>query len=612
MSSPKLYTLFFFFFLLSTHASFSQETIFAKDYGLIPNSFVDQSENMQKALEACKKSSAKKLILEKGRYDFFPISASKRILFISNTASEVEWPDKTKHIGLLIEDQNNLTIEGNQSEFVFHGKMTPFAIIRSSNIRIDGINTNFERPTMSELQILSSSDSEIIANVHPSSKYSIQNGKVLWYGEGWYNTPELHTILSDTVQGINQYSSFKPFQEANAEELGVNRLRFTGKFDPQKYPVGGILSMRNTIRDEVGGFVYRSKNIELSDLNIHYMHGLGITSQFSENLTYKNINITPSKGRAITSFADGMHFSGCKGKILIDNCHYKGLHDDPVNIHGTYLQIVEKINDKELLLEFKHHQSFGFDAFLPGDTIGVVSQEAIQPMGKLIVEKVETISPRKIKITFQGKLNSKVKIGDAVENLTWTPEVMVKNSRFEGTNARGILVTTPKKVIIENNTFFRTGMHGVLIAADVNSWFESGAVSDVTIRDNRFIDCGYNLSSNNYAIAILPENKKIVNGHFVHRNICIENNSFETFSPNILIANSTQGLKFIKNRINIDENKPAFETFRNNSGKFIVLNDVKDVIIKDNQSNKSDIYIELSNSNKKEISTDFKTTVVTK
>jgi hypothetical protein len=39
-------------------------------------------------------------------------------------------------------------------------------------------------------------------------------------------------------------------------------------------------------------------------------------------------------------------------------------------------------------------------------------------------------------------------------------------------------------VVIQNNTFYRTGMYPILIADDASGWFESEPLQDVTIRNN--------------------------------------------------------------------------------------------------------------------------------
>ena len=55
----------------------------------------------------------------------------------------------------------------------------------------------------------------------------------------------------------------------------------------------------------------------------------------------------------------------------------------------------------------------------------------------------------------------------SVENVTWTPEVEIRNNYFSRIPTRGILVTTRRKVVIEDNVFYRIPMSGVLVSDDV-------------------------------------------------------------------------------------------------------------------------------------------------
>lgn len=92
-------------------------------------------------------------------------------------------------------------------------------------------------------------------------------------------------------------------------------------------------------------------------------------------------------------------------------------------------------------------------------------------------------------------------------------------------------------------------MHAILIADDAASWFESGPVQDVLISGNTFEGCGYNLSKENYVIAIAPENHQLIKGYMVHRNIRITGNDFKIYDHPVLTAKSTGNLSFTRNRI---------------------------------------------------------------
>ena len=536
-----------FSFSLSVSA---QTVISVEDFGLKPNTFADVTAKVSEAIKTCKSGENTILVFPAGRYDFWPEKADKREFYVSNTSSEIEVLSKTKTLGLLLDGMNGLTIEGNGSLFVFHGKMTTFAIVNSRNITLQNISFDFERPTMSEMTLREVGDEVMVADIHPDSKYMIINGKLKWYGEGW-GKERFHSIKFRPGEGTGFYSSWSPFDKATAEVVAPLRVKFTGDFRNHKFIPGDVLTTRDPYRDQVGAFINRSSNINLRNVAMQYMHGLGIVNQFSENLTFSNVTVAPrpESGRVIAAFADCMHFSGCKGQITIENCRFRGAHDDPVNVHGTHLKVLEVLSPRELKVRFMHHQTYGFEAFLAGDTVGFVSASTLEVYGRGAVTSGRLVSEREMVVEMQQPVPASLEAGDVLENITWNPSVTIRNCRFEQTNTRGLLITTRGKVIIENNEFMRTGMHGILIANDASSWYESGPVQDVVIRNNLFEYCGYNSAPNNYVINIAPENHELVNGLMIHRNILIEENTFRVYDTPVLSARSTENLRFIHNRI---------------------------------------------------------------
>lgn len=110
------------------------QTVSVADFGLQPNTFEDATEFVQKALAECQKKKDVTLVFPKGRYDFWPDKAKKHEFYISNTSSETDCESKIKNIGIFLDKHKDLTIEGNGSQFVFHGKMITWGINNSQNI----------------------------------------------------------------------------------------------------------------------------------------------------------------------------------------------------------------------------------------------------------------------------------------------------------------------------------------------------------------------------------------------------------------------------------------------------------------------------------------------
>ncbi len=543
---------FLLLYLLFCTANVQAQTIDVTAYGAKPNSFEDATEFVQKAIESCRNNQSSVINFPTGRYDFWPENATETHYYISNTSDENEVPVKEQRVGIMLKHLKNITIEGNNSLFVFHGKMITWVIDSSENIKIQNVSVNYERPGMSEMTIKSISPTTVIATIHPDSKFEIINNKLEWYGEKWKVRHDgIFAALVRPSAGTIFYSSWLPFYKSKAEVIAPLTVKFTGDFSKFKADTGDVLTIRDHYRDYVAAFQNRSKNINLFNVHMYSMHGLGIISQFCENLSYDSVFITPQEGsgRVIASSADGMHFSGCKGQITINHCLFNGMHDDPVNVHGTHLQVTEIISPTILKIRFMHHQTYGFIAFDKDDSVGFVHAQSLQTYGEGIIKSAKLISEREMVVELQQPVTNELKVGDVLENITWTPAVTIKNSRFEATLTRGTLVTTRRKVIIENNVYYRTGMHAILIADDATSWYESGPVMDVTIRNNRFIECGYNSYPNNYIINIQPEAHQLIPGYYVHKNITIENNFFTVYDYPVLYAKSTDGIVFANNTI---------------------------------------------------------------
>lgn len=567
-SSPQWIIVFALLCMHTSYIAAQQKTVDVTAFGAIPNSKQDATIAVQKAIEFCKNNQSARLIFPKGRYDFYATTAVQKEYFITNTSSETECPSKIKNIGLLFDGMHDLTIEGNGSLFIFHGKMISFSIDHCSNFTLQNISVDYERPSMSEFVIEQSDEKKVVVRVHPKSWYRINHGKIVWYGEGWENK-YYHCIRIDTTHETMYYanSSYGKLMEATVSEIAPYTLQFEGSFTATDFPKGNVFTIRDPIRDQVGAFIGYSKNIHVKKVNMQYMHGLGIVSQFTENIWMDHITIAPpeNSGRHIASSADGMHFSGCSGNVVVDHCAFSGMHDDPINVHGTHLKILQQPTPNQIQVKFMHHQTYGMEAFFPKDSVAFVGAATLLKKGYGVIERAEKINDREVLLTFVEPIPTNVQVDDVIENITRTPNFYLRNSTFKKSNTRGLLVTTGRKVVIENNVFHRMGMHAILIANDALSWYESGAVNDVLIRNNTFNECGYNSAPDNYVIAIAPENHEAQPGKFVHRNIRMINNKFKVYDATLLTAKSVDKLIFSNNTIQQTQlfapNKPLKPVF---------------------------------------------------
>jgi hypothetical protein len=541
---PLLCLLFCFSFAKA------QDTISIASFGYVANSHINAVPFVKKALAACKTKNNVVLIFPKGRYDFWPQYCEEKMYYESN--SDVL---PVRKCPILISGLKNVTIDAMGSDFIYHDKMQPITIDSSKNIVIKNVNIDWDVPLMGQGQIVAVNTNYIDVAISDETPYEINNGKIFFIGEGWKDEmwdamefdKDTKRIAQDCGDGCLKDSFYG--YKANEINKGLVRIHY---LVGRKPGVGNYLAMRHSERGHAGTFIVNSKNISLENVNMYQNAGLGILSQYSENLTFNNVQCipNPTKNRVFAGHDDGLHFSNCKGQITVDRCKFLGLMDDPINVHGTSVQIIEKINDRTLLCKFMHYQSFGFVWAQKGETIGFIENEAMNSFGTGTVESFKARNETDFEITFAAALPKEMAVGDALENLTWSPDVSIKNNFFGSCRARGVLVTTPGKVVIENNIFESSGS-AILISGDANGWFESGAVKDVLIQNNTFNDpCLTSIFQFCQAIiSIYPEIPKPNSNKPFHRNIRIESNTFNPYDFPVLFAKSVEGLTFNNNTI---------------------------------------------------------------
>jgi hypothetical protein len=528
----------------------AQDTISISQFGYVANSHINAVPFVKKALDACRTKKNVVLIFPKGRYDFWPQYCEEKMYYESN--SDVI---PLRRCPILIEGMKNVTIDAMGSDFIYHDKMQPITIDSSKNIIIKNVNIDWDVPIMGQGQIVAVNTNYIDVAISDETPYEINNGKIFFIGEGWkdemWDAMEFDKDTKRIAQNCGDGCLKDSFYTYKANEISKGLVRINYLVG-RKPGVGNYLAMRHSERGHAGTFIVNSKNVTLQNVNMYQNAGLGILSQFSENLTFNNVQCVPNptKNRVFAGHDDGLHFSNCKGQITVDHCTFLGLMDDPINVHGTSVQIIEKINDRTLLCKFMHYQSLGFVWARKGETIGFIENEAMNSFGTGMVESFKARNETEFEITFAATLPKEMAVGDALENLTWAPDVSIKNNVFGSCRARGVLVTTPGKVVIENNVFESSGS-AILISGDANGWFESGAVKDVLIKNNTFNDpCLTSIFQFCEAIiSIYPEIPKLNNNKPFHRNIRIENNIFNPYDYPVLYAKSVEGLTFNDNII---------------------------------------------------------------
>lgn len=560
------------------------------DFGADPSGATDSTEAIRQALNFSKNIEGPKVIdFPEGTYQLRKESAQKRTVHTSNTDS-VDYPEKT--IALLVEEQQDLILNGNGSLFQIHGDSMALAVIRSQNIHLYNFSWDLVVPTVIEMRIdgTGEENGEMYTDFSIPScfTYEVENNgkKIHWHGGNNQatNTPYWQTYNDNNLVTIVAYHPDQDVKKRYPLAEGPFAASYT-----RIVPIGQECvriyygNERPTLhqkdvqfeftarpdRHTAGAFIWESSDVVVEKVTVHYLDGFGWLTQMAYNVSFLHCTFEPrvGTGRYATGFADLIHVSGASGLIRIEGCYFSHAHDDAINIHGTFTRVEEQLDDWTLKLSYVHRQQGGFPQYYPGNEVAFYRRDTLNnTFNPEVYTVIDVVHPgqsgndgKTMIVTFHQPLPegiaSKVK-GEGLyvaENVTYTPTVIIRDNLFEAIPTRGILCTTQKKVLIEGNTFRHMAMDTIFISNDSQDWYESGPVRDVMIRDNHFylMKIGYpNLPNALIRVKPITLGGKLPGPkQAIHKNIRIIDNTIYTQGNTILSAESVSGLTFTGNTI---------------------------------------------------------------
>jgi hypothetical protein len=449
-------------------------------------------------------------------------------LFISNSIDSTE----PIPVGIMLSQVKHFRLLGGgvdgvgKTTLLYEGRMMQILNENAEDVEYSGLVIDMKRTAVSEIRVLEAQDSMATIQVAEGSDYQVENGRFFWRGDwlGGGLLAQEFDLKSGRCwrSGAPRGWTSDGQTEANATDLGERKVKLEFPNGACGLTTGRHYHFRNIKRVMAGVHTTRSARIAFRDCDVYALPCMGFVSQFTDTMTFQRVNVAPPANsiRTCPAWADIFQFSNCKGDILVDSCRLSGMQDDALNCHGTHLRIVEKTGDQQLLARFIQPQTYGFAAYAPGDEIAVINHANLceypgNPRAKVVA--VEMKSPTDWLLTLAGPMPFFGK-DDVLDNITWNPNITIRNNHVSVNPVRGFLLGSRGKIIVEGNTFERCANQGILVEGDAAAWMESSPIRDLLIQGNRFINCG---------ISVEPSITTRKSEEPVHGNIRIQNNRFE-------------------------------------------------------------------------------------
>ena len=538
-------------------------TLKAKDFGLSPNNpSINASPILLQMCDSARALSAQglkvRIQLDKGQYHFHPRQAATREYYISNHDQ-----NQPKTVGIPLEGLRNVTFDGCGADLLFYGQMLPLSLIESTDCTLRNFSIDFPNPHIAQAVITHNDGKSLSYKMEPWVDWEVKDGTLYTRGEGWRYHANGGIAFDGNSRHLIAQTSDCSFPTSNLTTDKDGNIHAPSWKDPRLVP-GTRFALRTWNRPAPALFLADDVRTTLHNIKVHYAEGMGLLAQMCTDIDINRLSIClrgKDDPRYFTTQADATHFSGCKGIIRERNGLFEGMMDDAINVHGTYLKIIERIDDHTLIGQYMHGQSYGFRWGEPGDTIQFIQSNTMEVVSA--PNTIRSIAPhkgkinkgvRQFRITLTEPISKDInpfRAAYGIENLTWSPRVEFTGNTVRNNRARGSLFSTPRQVIVRNNTFDHTSGCAILLCGDCNGWYETGACRDVLIEKNKIINALTNsFQFTNAIISIYPEIPNLDKQQkYFHSGITIRRNRIQTFDKPILYAKSVDGIKFEGNTI---------------------------------------------------------------
>ena len=533
--------------------------LYARDFGDESNF----SEGFAKAVSQL--NSGDVLNFENTEYHFFKDYSKLKEIHMSNTDS---LKNPNKYFAMLIENLENITINGNGASFVVHGDICALGILGCKSIALKNFTIKYHSPCTVEMKVEEIRKNTVLFSLPENTEFSIDktsieffekspfSDRIYWNYENDNNSWNQVVHKDGNVFRIpNDKGVFHKIK--SIKEISPTEIEITYSSKP-KFILGAVYAItQNKNRNTSGVFVNESEKISAENLNINYLQGFGWLSQMCCDLSFEKCNFIPEVNRSVSSFADLIHVSSCKGRIDIKECNFSHSHDDAINIHGVFLRFKEKLDSRSAVFEFVHDQQGGYSAFHKGNKAKFYYRDSLEALlGEYTVANaIDYIDGKSVSITFEEELPEEIdaryenQSNIVIENITYCPDVEISKCNFESIPTRGILCTSSGKIRIFDNRFSQIVMSHIFISNDADEWFESGPVRDMEIHDNSFYKNNDEklVKSDSPVILIEPVTLGGKIKAAVHRNIRIFSNNFENGSVYPIRAEGVENIGIFAN-----------------------------------------------------------------
>ncbi len=535
---------------------------------IIPRSLAGDTHNLSpvvaKELQTLSAAGGGTLSFETGEYHFYETDAEHALFTCCyNTDGE-------KIMAFPLLGLHDITIDGNGSVFIIHGRLSPFIVSECRGITLCNFTLDNAFPSTVDMHAVEITDDGFVLAVNRDTcPLRVENGHLLFEREGFtldssHMKFSLHAADRMAIYylfagecDVSRYNLATSFISADAEDRG-DTVAFRYRDDTQirfPYALGEpIILNLDEIRYRSVFLLNESKDVTLRDITIRRGGGgFGLLSQLTENLTVKRLcTDTAFHNERMSMTADAFHIVNSTGLVAIEDCRMSSFLDDAINIHGSYALFDAVENG--VIHAHMGHQAHGRLAFIKdGDTVSFIHPQSHDVIAKATVRGMTFVGDDVLQkftlISDEPLENADIPADALIENSSRMPDVHISGCDFS--DYPHIRLSGGGHMVMENN--YIHDCNAALLVMDLcRYWYESGRVNELIVRNNRFDNCN-KLGGGGGFVEIGIAGFDGASAPKLHDTVCFENNAFSR-APGAIFTGG--GVKHFINRGNTLDGKP--------------------------------------------------------
>ncbi|MDD5349793.1 MAG: right-handed parallel beta-helix repeat-containing protein [Chthoniobacteraceae bacterium] len=503
-------------------------------------------EAMKAALAACREQRAAKLVLPAKTYRFDDPKAADAPASIELT------------------DLSDLTIDAQGSELIFHHITNGFRIRNCQRVLLKNFAADWDFPLASPGVMERQADGRMAIRI--SDEFPLLPGRKLAASVTHYDTANRRWIRA--IEGEAYYP-------VDVEQIGP-QLITSPTFDRPPAPPNGTGKLADGMPVCVRHYVYDTSgfidfngpgNSDLTFEGItvfqcpgHAFAGIGCDRGF--RISNCRIGRRPGSNLLVSSTADGAHFGGAEGDIVIENCDFSAMGDDSVNIHGLWLEVVKQTGGRVFQLT---RRGFGYAVRLePGTKLKFCRKGSLAEFGRATIAACCLDFENKVAVVTVAEDLPGLEPGDFVANLSRSgSRFLIHDNFFHDHRARGMLLQAADGLVERNHIRNVMGC-GLMLTTDCNYWKEGYGCENLVLRDNLIEGCNYvqwergPLGRHMGCVSLIADTPAGLSPAVVHRNIVFERNTIRDTPGLALLVASSQDV-LIKDNLLADTNRHPFD-----------------------------------------------------